>query len=476
MFKGKGCSRDYFVQGLIANNPSPPVVQTTTKSLRNSTARDHIGKGFSRNNYVQGLIVQKPSTPDARAATKSLRQSNKRDPVGGKKSTTTSRDASISRTDESSSQAMAKLAGSKVISVDSKHSTTPTTTAATTTTTTTPTIETTACNSFDLESENPANSPPPPVVQVHIHHDYENNHDHDDTIDDQQEESASDILRRKKLEALEDERRKLDQAIQDLRIAGEGIGEDDTITLGSRESTVISVPSTPFTSPVTNVEARVTTTNSVKSNEDITTQDVSNIEWTIAAPHRRKGRYTGTALNGNIPHGTGFLVFDDEEVYKGPFKYGLMQGSNGVLISASGATYEGEFLRNLRHGYGEEVFACGSSYVGKYEKGLPHGYGERRNPDDTLFFVGQWVKGKPAGREDNRLVDDKNDDLAVASSVDSDECLICLEGFSQDNPRIPTLCGCGTNRTYLHLPCLYQWKEQSQECPVCRQLITWEEL
>ncbi|KAI2488632.1 hypothetical protein MHU86_25686 [Fragilaria crotonensis] len=57
-----------------------------------------------------------------------------------------------------------------------------------------------------------------------------------------------------------------------------------------------------------------------------------------------------------------------------------------------------------------------------------------------------------------------------------DECVICMEAFSQDNPRMPTLCGCGTNRTYFHLPCLYQWKEQSQECPSCRQLITWEEL
>lgn len=56
-----------------------------------------------------------------------------------------------------------------------------------------------------------------------------------------------------------------------------------------------------------------------------------------------------------------------------------------------------------------------------------------------------------------------------------DECVICMESFSQDNPRMPTQCGCGSNRTYFHLPCLYQWREQSQECPSCRQLITWEE-
>lgn len=58
---------------------------------------------------------------------------------------------------------------------------------------------------------------------------------------------------------------------------------------------------------------------------------------------------------------------------------------------------------------------------------------------------------------------------------EDEECVICMEGFSHDNPRMPTLCGCGSNRTYFHLPCLYQWREQSQDCPSCRQRITWEE-
>jgi hypothetical protein len=56
-----------------------------------------------------------------------------------------------------------------------------------------------------------------------------------------------------------------------------------------------------------------------------------------------------------------------------------------------------------------------------------------------------------------------------------DECVICMEGFDPTNPRMPTHCGCGENRTYFHLPCLYQWVEQSRECPSCRQRLTWEE-
>ena len=55
------------------------------------------------------------------------------------------------------------------------------------------------------------------------------------------------------------------------------------------------------------------------------------------------------------------------------------------------------------------------------------------------------------------------------------ECVICMEGFDPTNPRMPTLCGCGENKTYFHLPCLYQWIEQSEDCPSCREKLTWEE-
>lgn len=67
---------------------------------------------------------------------------------------------------------------------------------------------------------------------------------------------------------------------------------------------------------------------------------------------------------------------------------------------------------------------------------------------------------------------------AMASKLESqdDECVICMEGFDKSNPRMPTLCGCGANKTYFHLPCLYQWIDQSESCPSCRQKLTWEEL
>ena len=56
-----------------------------------------------------------------------------------------------------------------------------------------------------------------------------------------------------------------------------------------------------------------------------------------------------------------------------------------------------------------------------------------------------------------------------------EECVICMDGFSPDNPRMPTICACGENKTYFHLPCLYQWMDQHEECPSCRGALTWEE-
>jgi hypothetical protein len=67
-------------------------------------------------------------------------------------------------------------------------------------------------------------------------------------------------------------------------------------------------------------------------------------------------------------------------------------------------------------------------------------------------------------------------DLMMEEHCGLEECVICMDGFTPDNPRMPTLCGCGENKTYFHLPCLYQWIDQGgRNCPSCRQRLVWEE-
>jgi hypothetical protein len=66
-------------------------------------------------------------------------------------------------------------------------------------------------------------------------------------------------------------------------------------------------------------------------------------------------------------------------------------------------------------------------------------------------------------------------DKGIFSESLVDECVICMEAFDESNPRMPTLCGCGENKTYFHLPCLYQWVEKCNECPSCREPLNWQE-
>ena len=171
--------------------------------------------------------------------------------------------------------------------------------------------------------------------------------------------------------------------------------ETDVQSTASTEGT--TPPTSPTRSPTVGTDPKkVDKTKETKNKVTELLKEVRNIEWTVFSGSRRNGLYTGSALNGKIPHGTGTFLFTNSDVYEGPFKYGIMQGHNGVLKSASGSKYNGEFLKNLKHGSGEEVFANGSRYVGKYYNGLQHGFGVQYNEDGTVFYLGQWEEGKPA--------------------------------------------------------------------------------
>mmetsp|Transcript_33449 Transcript_33449/g.31919 ORF Transcript_33449/g.31919 Transcript_33449/m.31919 type:complete len:162 (-) Transcript_33449:131-616(-) len=92
-------------------------------------------------------------------------------------------------------------------------------------------------------------------------------------------------------------------------------------------------------------------------------------------------------------------------------------------------------------------------------------------------------------RIEERLISQKSDDDNCPSSSDyvykgygnserscGKECVICLVEFSQDNPRMPTLCACGENRAAFHYPCLLLYLENTRACPVCSQDLYYQDL
>eukprot|EP00890_Picochlorum_soloecismus_P004551 jgi/Picsp_1/5097/NSC_02460-R1_ring u-box domain-containing protein len=45
-------------------------------------------------------------------------------------------------------------------------------------------------------------------------------------------------------------------------------------------------------------------------------------------------------------------------------------------------------------------------------------------------------------------------------------CPTCLEEYDVENPKCWTRCG-----HHFHVPCIYEWLERSQDCPVCSRKI-----
>ncbi|KAG0622025.1 hypothetical protein M758_3G065500 [Ceratodon purpureus] len=53
---------------------------------------------------------------------------------------------------------------------------------------------------------------------------------------------------------------------------------------------------------------------------------------------------------------------------------------------------------------------------------------------------------------------------------DDDVCPTCLDGYTEENPRITTACGHN-----FHLSCIYEWMERSKRCPLCDKEMVFNE-
>jgi len=154
-----------------------------------------------------------------------------------------------------------------------------------------------------------------------------------------------------------------------------------------------------------------------------------------------EGVYTGSlSEESKMPHGKGFMVYDEYRSYNGDWKHGRWQGvghmksrvydyngefrrdqrhGRGVLKYADGV-YEGEFENDRKHGKGAVRFSDGSIYIGSWSHNVRQGKGEMHFPDgsnyhgyfrsdyyegegkytwaDGSMYFGQWKKGNMHGQ------------------------------------------------------------------------------
>jgi len=93
-------------------------------------------------------------------------------------------------------------------------------------------------------------------------------------------------------------------------------------------------------------------------------------------------------------------------VYKGQFKNGLKHGK-GKWSKGEGdekCTFEGNYVKGKKEGYGEFRWASGNFYRGEYLDDERHGYGEMYWVDGSLY-KGSWIKGIQHGQGIMKLSD-----------------------------------------------------------------------
>lgn len=58
----------------------------------------------------------------------------------------------------------------------------------------------------------------------------------------------------------------------------------------------------------------------------------------------------------------------------------------------------------------------------------------------------------------------------IVMTIEEEDCPICLEEYTEENPKMLTKC-----EHHFHLCCILEWMERSDSCPVCDQEVVIDE-
>ncbi|XP_056359745.1 radial spoke head 10 homolog B [Oenanthe melanoleuca] len=124
-----------------------------------------------------------------------------------------------------------------------------------------------------------------------------------------------------------------------------------------------------------------------------------------------KGRYTwndGSVYEGSIQdglrHGYGVFRSGTHPIsYTGYWCNGKRHGK-GLIYYDQGQTswYSGDWVNNVREGWGSRRYRSGNTYEGQWKKNLRHGYGKMKWLTDNQEYAGQWECGIQHGSGTHR--------------------------------------------------------------------------
>uniref|UniRef100_A0A493U349 Radial spoke head 10 homolog B n=1 Tax=Anas platyrhynchos platyrhynchos TaxID=8840 RepID=A0A493U349_ANAPP len=104
--------------------------------------------------------------------------------------------------------------------------------------------------------------------------------------------------------------------------------------------------------------------------------------------------YEGSIENG-LRHGFGFFRSSTHPVYYIGYWYkGKRHGKGTVFYDWEHTSwYSGDWVNNIKEGWGMRCYKSGNTYEGQWEKNVRHGRGRMRWLTDNQEYIGQWVYG-----------------------------------------------------------------------------------
>ncbi|KAK9135436.1 hypothetical protein Syun_014766 [Stephania yunnanensis] len=95
-----------------------------------------------------------------------------------------------------------------------------------------------------------------------------------------------------------------------------------------------------------------------------------------------------------------------------------------------------------------------------------------RNQSVLVSFQDESLQKSEKGETPNDTCTEsmRGNSIVLPGPEEEDICSTCLDGYDMENPKI--LCKC---KHHYHLPCILEWKERSNTCPICGKVLDIDE-